>query len=216
LVVVPDLGRSRFSEDELRLVSGVFHDASAAAEWGSKVRTREAIEVPEPTTPEEQEEVKKLVVEAIKELPAKQIERVAGLDDKVLRIVQVAGVVIGLAGLSSSKPTGGPDVGGLPLVVWLLIGALIAFVVAAIVALVHLRPRRLNFAVDTARFWDDVYYKSESEARLTLIDSIEKAYKHNDEEIDRKALTVRLALYATFAEILLVGAAIIVARIPGS
>jgi hypothetical protein len=67
-----------------------------------------------------------LIYEHIKDAPDKQFEIVKSLDDKMLKIFTVAGVVIGLAGFSGKSLQGGTPIS------ILLIGSLIAFIATAL------------------------------------------------------------------------------------
>jgi hypothetical protein len=52
-------------------------------------------------------ETVQIIYEHIKDAPQQQLELVEALDDKMVKVFTAAGVVIGLAGLSSKSPQGG-------------------------------------------------------------------------------------------------------------
>jgi hypothetical protein len=162
-------------------------------------------ETQEPKAPEP--ETVQLIYEHIKDAPQQQFETIKALDDKMIKVFTAAGVVIGLAGLSSQGLRGG---------VWvniILLGAVVAFIATAVLALYHLRPIDIALSRHAGTLWENSRHLTEDQVRRQLIRSISKSNAHNEGVLRRKTKILTYALVSTSLEIILVGAAIIASRL---
>lgn len=152
-------------------------------------------------------ETVQLIYEHIKDAPQEQFETVKALDDKMIKVFTAAGVVIGLAGLSSQGLKGG---------VWvniILLGALVAFIATAALALYHLRPIDIALSRHAGTLWEHSSHLTQDQVRQQLIKSIARSNAHNEAVLRRKTKILTYALVATSLEVVLVGAAIIASRL---
>lgn len=152
-------------------------------------------------------ETVQLIYEHIKDAPDKQFETVKSLDAKMVQIFTVAGVVIGLAGLSSE------GLGGGTLTDVLLIGALAAFVLTSAFAFYHLWPVTVRLSRHAGTLWKESGHLASDQVRRQLIDSISAANAHNEGVLERKSTVQIYALITTSLEVDMVGAAIVVSRL---
>ena len=157
-------------------------------------------DTPEPETVQ-------LIYEHIKDAPDKQFETVKSLDDKMVKVFTVAGVVIGLAGLSGKGLQGGT------LTNTLLVGALIAFIATAACAFYHLWPVNVWLSRHAGTLWNTSRHLTSDEVRQQLISSISKANDHNVELLKKKSTVQTYALVTTSLEVAMTGAAIIASRL---
>jgi hypothetical protein len=148
-----------------------------------------------------------LIYEHVKDAPDKQFETVKSLDDKVVKIFTVAGVVIGLAGLSGKGLQGGTSTNVL------LVGALIAFIATAACAFYHLWPVSIRLSRHAGTLWNESRHMTSDQVRQQLISSISAANAHNEELLLKKSTVQTYALVTTSLEVIMVGAAIVVSRL---
>ena len=148
-----------------------------------------------------------LIYEHIKDAPYKQFETVKSLEDKMVKIFTVAGVVIGLAGLSSK----GLKVDTTTNI--LLVGALIAFVATAAFAFYHLWPVNLRLSRHAGTLWHNSHQLTSDQVKQQLISSISAANAHNEEILKKKSTVQTYALVTTSLEVIMVGVAIVVTRL---
>jgi hypothetical protein len=110
-------------------------------ELNTEAETHQA-KTPEPETVQ-------VIYEHVKDAPQQQFETIKALDDKMIKVFTAAGVVIGLAGLSSENLTGG---------IWInvcLLGVLSAFIATAALALYHLRPVNIALSRHAVTLWEN-------------------------------------------------------------
>lgn len=148
-----------------------------------------------------------LIYEHIKDAPDKQFETVKSLDDKMVKVFTVAGVVIGPAGLSGKGLQGGT------LTNVLLVGALIAFIATAACAFYHLWPVNIRLSRHAGTLWYESHDLTSDEVRRQLISSVFEANTHNEGLLKKKSTIQTVALMTTSLEVIMVGAAIVVSRL---
>lgn len=147
------------------------------------------------------------ILEYTQEAPERQIKDVEALDTKMVQIFSAASIVIGLAGVSSaSLPDGW-------LISTLLVLAVLVYGLTTLVAFLHLLPRTLYRALLADELWEKFWYEETSTLEHDLVDKIGKAYKCNKIVLQRKAVTIRCGIVTAGLEVLLVGAALIFARL---
>ncbi|MDP9438929.1 MAG: hypothetical protein M3P49_09310 [Actinomycetota bacterium] len=154
------------------------------------------------------EEAAELFLEVVKDAPERQIDNASALDTKMVQIFGAASLVIGLAGFSSIS---GPAAEGGRWATVLFLFGLLAFVLTAFAAFVHLRPRKYQ-RLGPDKLWDELYDLPIDDLRHSLIDRIGKDFAHNRSILEEKARTLRVALVTTGAEVFLVGLALVFAR----
>ena len=148
-----------------------------------------------------------LIYEHIKDAPQQQFETIKALDDKMIKVFTAAGVVIGLAGLSSQGLRGG---------VWvniILVGAVEEFIATAALALYHLRPINIALSRHAGTLWENSSSLTDDQVRRQLIKSIARSNAHNEGVLRRKTRILTYALVTTSLEVILIGAAIIASRL---
>jgi hypothetical protein len=156
---------------------------------------------------EPEPETVQLIYEHIKDAPQQQFETVKALDDKMVKVFTAAGVVIGLAGLSSQSLKGG---------IWVnltLLGALVAFIATAALALYHLRPISIALSRHAGTLWENSSHLPIDQVRRQLIKSISRSNAYNEGVLRRKTKILTYALASTSLEVILVGAAVIASRL---
>jgi hypothetical protein len=131
--------------------------------------------------------------------PDIQLEDIASLDNKMVQIFSAASVIIGLGGISSSA--------GHPASAWFIAFAVLAYVGVGIAALVHLRGRELRRSRHADALWQRLWNHSVTDIKHSLVQDIADAYAHNKTVTKDKAGTLRWALLAAAAEVVLVGCA---------
>jgi hypothetical protein len=148
-----------------------------------------------------------LIYDHIKDAPDKQFELAKSLDDKMVKIFTVAGVVIGLAGLTGKGLTGDTITNVL------LIGALIAFIATAAFAFYHLWPVSIRLSRHAGTLWEYSRQFTSDEVRQQLVESITSANSHNEKVLAKKSTVQTYALVTTSLEVVMVGAAIFLSRL---
>lgn len=134
---------------------------------------------------------------------ARQIADHEAIERKTTQAFALAGVTIGLGGILQVQ-----DVH--VAVTLLLAGALLAFTVVASMTVAALWTREYRFTDHTDDLWDYCWQSPPEDVRAYLVADVRDTYLHNRAIGRCKALLLRTALLATSAEILLVGAALIV------
>lgn len=128
----------------------------------------------------------------------------AALDDKAAKVFAAAGVVIGLAGLTSVDSLNDSWV-----VAALLIGAVAAFAVVALLTIAQLRPVKYRGYEHAQDLWTLYGSYPVEVTKDKLVAEIPEVFEQTQRAAQEKAKRLRLLLYAASTEILLVGAAVV-------
>jgi hypothetical protein len=122
----------------------------------------------------------------------------------MVNIFSAASVVIGLAGFSGSNSAPRDAAATV-----LLIMGVLAYAATAYIAFEHLQPRRWHRSLNVDEWWRLLWYRTEEEARHSILSDLAQNYALNKPLLESKARTIRLALVTTSVEVVLVGLALI-------
>ncbi len=147
------------------------------------------------------------IYEHVRDAPAEQKRSQESLDSKMVQIFGAASIVIGLAGVTSRGLNAGDTVNAL------LVGAVLAYVVAAVMALLGLRTRKFRRTFHADELWRYYWRDEPTKIKHALVDDISKSYVHNREILRDKARMVSLGLAAAGVEVVLVALALIWSRL---
>lgn len=155
-------------------------------------------------------DTRRLLYEHLKDIPERQLADTNDLDGKAATLFAAASVVMGLVSFGTlGSGTTGRIAGA---VTTLLILAVVAYAVAAVAALIHLRPvqhRRTGYGKTLATNFRD---RPASELQEWLIRQAGQAWEHNEPINARKGRTLEWIVVGLGVEVLLVVAALIVSR----
>jgi hypothetical protein len=137
--------------------------------------------------------------------PEEQFKDVEALDSKMIQVFSAASVIIGLGGLSQSG-------GGLAAALFILL-AVGAYVGVGIAAFQHLRPRNLRRSLQADVMWRMAWQLKVPDIKHSVIKDVAAAYTYNKGVVTDKGSTLQRALFWITTEVVLVGAALVAARL---
>ena len=146
-----------------------------------------------------------LILELTKGGPESQLRDVDALDAKTVQVFAAASIVIGLATLVGDR-------GGTASTVLLLL-ALGSFAVSVGAAAVGLFVRDFRKSYQADYLWGHFWDRPAQELKHSVVADIAAAYSHNKTVIETKARAAQVAVIMTGLEALLVGLALVVARL---
>ena len=146
-----------------------------------------------------------LILELTKGGPESQLRDVDALDAKTVQVFAAASIVIGLATLVGDR-------GGTASTVLLLL-ALGSFVVSVGAAAVGVFVRDFRKSYQADYLWGHFWDRPAQELKHSVVADIAAAYTHNKTVIETKARAAQVAVIMTGLEALLVGLALVVARL---
>ncbi len=146
-----------------------------------------------------------LILELTKGGPESQLRDVDALDAKTVQVFAAASIVIGLATLAGER-------GGTASTVLLLL-SLGSFVVAVGAAAVGVFVRDFRKSYQADYLWGHFWDRPAQELKHSVVADIAAAYTHNRTVIETKARATQVAVMMTGLETLLVGLALVVARL---
>ena len=127
------------------------------------------------------------------------------LDGKGFQLMTAASIVVGISGLVTQMGTV-PKMAG-----YLLLGAVISFILSALLTLLGVRISRFRTSLQADVLWQEYWNLEPKEIKHALVDDISKAYEYNKRKMFQKASFLRWAFILSSVEVALVGAAFVIA-----
>ncbi|MDD4876935.1 MAG: hypothetical protein PHQ86_07400 [Dehalococcoidales bacterium] len=153
--------------------------------------------------PEINRESLDFIFEYTRNAPELQLKDVEALDNKVIQILSVASVIIGLIGFVIGKA----NINVLSLIALLI--ALLAYIVLAIFAFIHLKSTNFRRSGQADTLWDEFWSDDVKSIKHSLVADISKAYAFNKTLINKKARTLLCVVIFAAVEVVAVGSFII-------